>query len=167
MADAFLERACLLALACLREPQGASELELAGLWAVLYLSLGGRASLAMVLIEAGVLEAAVAALQQSSPTDWISWRTPTGVVASSICCLGWTLSTLTLPNKTQLLLDKGFVDVAISVMKAFELRGVSKLHEVNPGGIWCCVQMLATRGWSDDAYLPQRRLVERSGRGRG
>ena len=63
MADAFLERACLLALTCLREPQGASELELAGLWAVLYVSLGGRASLAMVLIEAGMLELAVATLQ--------------------------------------------------------------------------------------------------------
>ena len=51
--DAFLERLCLLALEVVREPRGASELEMAGVWAVLFLCLAGRASLAMMLIEAG------------------------------------------------------------------------------------------------------------------
>ena len=70
--DAFFERLCLLALEVVRNSRGASELEMAGVWAVMFCSLAGRASLAMMLIEAGVLEAAVAALQQSSPTDWIT-----------------------------------------------------------------------------------------------
>ena len=98
------------------------------MWLAIGVAAGGRAPLAMTLIEAGVLDLAVATLQQTSPTEWITWRTPTGILATGILFLGWTLSTLELPNKTQLLLDKGFVDVAISVMKAFELRGLSKLH---------------------------------------
>ena len=127
-ADAFIDRICLLLLEILRAPRGASELELAGMWVAIGVAAGGRAPLAMTLIEAGVLDLAVATLQQTSPTEWITWRTPTGILATGILFLGWTLSTLELPNKTQLLLDKGFVDVAISVMKAFELRGLSKLH---------------------------------------
>ena len=107
-----------------------------------------------------MLEAAVAALQQSSPTDWITWLTSTGILACSICCLGWTLSTLTLPNKTQLLLDKGFVDVAISGMKAFELRGVSRLHEVSPCTIWACVTMLATVDLTAPAAKPIVKMLE-------
>ncbi len=142
--DDFVERLCLLALDILREPHDALELERAGLFVVIAQSLAGRAPVATVLIEAGLLETAVSILQLSSPTDWIAWRTVTGIVANGITALGWTLSTLALTNKTQLLLDKGFVDVAISVMKAFEMRGVSKVHEATPLGIWCCVQMLAT-----------------------
>ena len=75
------------------------------------------------LIEAGVIEAAVATLQQHSPTDWVSWKTPIGLQSGAILKLGWTLSTLELPmNKTQLLLDKGFIDVCCSVLKAFEIK---------------------------------------------
>ena len=71
------------------------------------------------LIEAGMLELAVATLQQSSPTDWNTWGTATGILSGSICTLFWTLSTLEGlgVNKTQLLLDKGCVEIAISAMK--------------------------------------------------
>ena len=144
LSDSFLEPLCLHALSFIRCQEGASELELAGVWFTFFtLTLGGRPSLATTLIEAGLLDEAVAALQQSSPTDWITFRTPTGILAGSICTLAWVLSTVSLPNKTQLLLDKGFIEVAISGLKAFELRGVSKLHEANVVGVFCCITMLA------------------------
>jgi hypothetical protein len=152
--DVFLTRLLLMCLEIIRDPQGASEVELAGVWATISISLSGRPAIATTLIEAGVLKVAVDTLQESSPTDWITWRTPTGILASPICLLGWTLSTLTLPNKTRLLLDTGLVDVAISVLKAFELRGVSKLHEANPCGIWAMMQMLGSLDLSAEVAEP-------------
>lgn len=35
-----------------------------------------------------------------------------------ICYFGWTLSTLALPDLTTIVLDRGFADVCISVLKA-------------------------------------------------
>ena len=117
--DAVIERLCLLALEIIRDPIDVSDVELAGVWAVCWFSLAGRASASMKLIEAGMLELAVATLQQSSPTDWNTWGTATGILSGSICTLFWTLSTLEGlgVNKTQLLLDKGCVEIAISAMK--------------------------------------------------
>jgi len=56
------------------EHRGASELALSGVWVSLAWCIGGRLAVAMPLFEAGVLELAVASLQQSSPTDWITWK---------------------------------------------------------------------------------------------
>ena len=96
------------------DPRGASELALSGVWVALAWCLGGKSAVAMPLFEAGVLELAVASLQKSSPTDWIS-RTSGGILAGSICVFGWTLSSLVLPvNMPELLLSKGYIDVAIS-----------------------------------------------------
>jgi hypothetical protein len=38
-----------------------------------------------------------------------------------ICYFGWTLSTLALPDLTTIVLDRGFADVCISVLKARHL----------------------------------------------
>ena len=117
--DAVIERLCFLGLEIIRDPQDVTELELSGIWAVCWMSLAGRAAMSAKLIEAGMLELAVATLQQSSPTDWNTWRSPTGILSGSICTLFWALSTLEGlgVNKTQLLLDKGCVEIAISAMK--------------------------------------------------
>ncbi len=159
--DAFIDRLCLLGLETIRDPHELSELQLAGVWTVLWMAVGGRAPLAMTLTEAGMVDAAVATLQKHSPTDWITWRTPTGIVGNSICTLGWTLSTIVgMPHKTQLLLDKGFVDVAISVLKAYELRGANKVPEATPCGIWCMVQMVAALDLTAPEAKPVVRLLE-------
>ena len=92
--EAVLERVNLLLLELARDPQGASDLTLGGAWFALCMSLSGRAVLAVPLIEAGLLEAAVATLHRSSPVEWVTWTTPTGIIGASIVCLAWTLSTL-------------------------------------------------------------------------
>ena len=73
----------------------------------------------MPLIEAGLLEAMVASLKRTSPVEWMSWKTPTGMCAGGILLLGWTLSTLVLPgwSKTEKLLESGFIDVCIASLK--------------------------------------------------
>ena len=40
---------------------------------------------------------AVATLQESTPTDWVTWRSATGILAGNICAIGWSLSLLELP----------------------------------------------------------------------
>ncbi len=159
--DAFIENLCVLALETIRDPRELSELQLAGVWTVLWVAVGGRAPVAMTLTEAGMVDAAVTTLQKHSPTDWITWRTPTGIVGNSICTLGWTLSTIEgMPHKTELLLDKGFVDVAIAVLKAYELRGAIKVPEATPCGIWCMVQMIAVLDLTAPEAKPVVRLLE-------
>lgn len=118
--DAVLARLLQLALEVARDPQGISLLAQAGVWQVFGWGLGmGRAALAMPLIEAGLLEAMVASLKRTSPVEWMSWKTPTGMCAGGILLLGWTLSTLVLPgwSKTEKLLESGFIDVCIASLK--------------------------------------------------
>jgi hypothetical protein len=92
----------------------------AGVWWAINSSISGRVALAVPLIEAGLVETAVAALKRSSPAEWMTWKTRSGILAGSTIVLGWTLSTLELPknmNKTLLLLDRGYIDVSISAFK--------------------------------------------------
>jgi uncharacterized membrane protein YgcG len=169
--DEFLGSLCPLLLEIVRNPPpvpvpphaaqqpswGASELVLAGAWCTLAWILGGRVSLSMPLIEmadgpsggsgSGMLDVAVAALQQHDPEDRVNWRTPAGILAAGVTVLAWTLSTLELPvNKTRLLLEKGMIAVACEHLEAYRRRGSSgsRLDEANVCSIWTCVQMLAT-----------------------
>ena len=92
----------------------------AGVWWAINSSISGRVALAVPLIEAGLVETAVAALKRSSPAEWMTWKTRSGILAGTTIVLGWTLSTLELPknmNKTLLLLDRGYIDVSISAFK--------------------------------------------------
>jgi hypothetical protein len=130
--EAVLERLLQLTLEVARDPQGASELTQAGVWQTFGWWLGmGRATLAMPLLEAGLLEAMVASLKRTSPVEWMTWKTPTGMCAGGILLLGWTLSTLVLPgwNKIEKLIDTGFVDVCISSLK---VRAPNEAAEARP-----------------------------------
>jgi hypothetical protein len=114
----FIERLCMLLLEVICDPRGTSDLALAGAWIMLAWTLSGKVHVAMPLIKAGLLDAMCQTLQQSSPTDWVSWKTPAGIMAGNIMHLGWTLSTLEMPvSKAQLILDKGLIDCVVSIIK--------------------------------------------------
>ena len=63
-------------------------------------------------------------------------------------------------NKTLLLLDSGFVDVIISLLKAFELNGVGRLSHANAGGVWSAITMLAGLDLTADEARPIVKLLE-------
>ena len=127
-----------------RDPQGASEIVQSGAWFALVWLLGGTAEnsgpRAAALIESGLIETAVAALHRSSPEDWLSCRTATGVNAGAIFTLSWTLSTLVFPGMSiaTVLLDRGFIDAGFAAMKRFEANGasVATVLETNVMTIW-------------------------------
>ena len=130
--EAVIDRLLQLALEIVRDPQGLSKLTQAGVWQIFGWSLSGRAAQAMPVIEAGLLKEMVATMKQSSPVEWMTWKTSSGMLAGGIFLLGWTLSTLQLPvNKTQLLLDSGFIDMCMTALKAFELQGARNVPETN------------------------------------
>jgi hypothetical protein len=45
-----------------------------------------------------------------------------------ICYFGWTLSTLALPDLTTIVLDRGFADVCISVLKVRQPKHAFACH---------------------------------------
>jgi hypothetical protein len=78
----YLDRLALLSLETLRAPpEGASAFALCGVWWLISTVITGRADAAMKLIGGGLLELAVATLQESSAIDWIAYRTPAEVLA--------------------------------------------------------------------------------------
>ena len=88
--DAFVERLCRLLLDIWRDPQGASQMVLAGVAMALGLGCSGRAQVSMSLIKAGMLEVAIELLQKSSPVDWATWSNwDVGPLACGIFTLGW------------------------------------------------------------------------------
>ena len=119
-----------VALRCLeicRDPQGASEEAVAGAWFTVLCALLGRESVAAALVEAGVLEVAVAHLHQSSAVEWVNWRCPAGLTASTIFCFAGSLCALELPgvNKVQLLVDSGMTDAMASGLKVRRAHALS------------------------------------------
>eukprot|EP01046_Picozoa_sp_COSAG06_P056334 COSAG06_NODE_10626_length_1646_cov_1.419522_1_plen_102_part_10 len=74
-------------------------------------------------------------------------RTPKGITAGNIFAIGWAFSTLPdIPgmNKEQLLLDGGWIDACVDLLKAYELSGVTEINlGLNPQAIWSCTQSLA------------------------
>jgi hypothetical protein len=158
----FKDRLALLSLDILREPpEGTSDHALAGVWWLISTAITGNADAAMRLISGGLLELAVATLHESSPVEWIAYRTPSEVLAGATFLLGWTLSTLELPvNKTELLIETGFIDIAISVLKAFELLGRKKVPDANVATVWCTCTMLSTLDLTAPEAQPIVRLLE-------
>ena len=63
-------------------------------------------------------------------------------------------------NKIELLLDRGFVDVCISALKAFELQGAGKVSEANVQGLWCCVSLLSTLDLTAPEAAPIVQMLE-------
>ena len=122
-----------------RDPQGAPAEAVAGAWFTVYYGVLGRESVAPSLLEAGVLEAAVAQLHESSAVEWVNWRSPAGLVAGPIFCLTAGLVALELPgvNKAQLLVDCGMADAIAALLKVQSPRPVI-LFRYRPLMIRCC-----------------------------
>ena len=64
------ERLMLLSLDVIRDPQGSSVLELAGVWTLVYFCATSRPAVVTSAVEAGIMEVAVSALHKSSPSEW-------------------------------------------------------------------------------------------------
>ena len=142
----FTERLAMLLLDIIRDPQGTSELTLGGAWFSIGIALSGDKDAMASLLRAGLIEVAVKCLRQASPVDWVSWKTRPGIVAAAIANLGWMVSTAQISdlNLPQLLLDQGFIDVAIDMFKAYEMRGAAKVIEANVCGIWGFLQIMTS-----------------------
>ena len=98
MSLAWLERMARLLLDIVRSSRS-SDLVLGGAWISLVWMVAGRAEeVAVPLIEAGLIAETVTSLRKSQPSEWISLKSPKGIVAASIFAVGWTISTLTFAN---------------------------------------------------------------------
>lgn len=64
------ERLMLLALEVIHDPQGSSELELAGVWMLLLWCLTTRPAVCVSALNAGMLDIAMSELHKSSPAEW-------------------------------------------------------------------------------------------------
>ena len=111
-----------VALRCLeicRDPQGAPAEAVAGAWQTVCGAFAGRESVAAALLEAGVLEVAVAHLHQSSAVEWVNWRCGPGLQAGSIVLFVGILCSLELHgmNKVKLMVDCGMADAVTSLLK--------------------------------------------------
>ena len=81
-----------MALDILRDPEGSglpelispdqSELTLAGLWWLAAENMAQRPAVCATATHAGMFAIGMAAMRKSSPTEWISWRTPAALLAA-------------------------------------------------------------------------------------
>jgi len=69
-ADERNERLMLMALEVIRDPQGTSELQLAGVWQLVSFCMQMRPTVCAAAVTAGLLEVAVSELHKSSPGEW-------------------------------------------------------------------------------------------------
>ena len=115
-----------------RDPQGVSETVLAGAYFACMFALAQRPTVATAVWNAGAVQLAVSTLQESSPTEWIAWSTPTGLLASGI--LPWVANIFKVDlgsvDKPQALLDSGCVDAFISAMRVSTSPCLSCAHTV-------------------------------------
>lgn len=159
--DAFLERLCRLLLDILRDPQGVSDLTQAGAWSAMNWSISSKLAVAVPLIEAGLLELTVATMQRGSTAECLSRKSPVGMIVGIAWVVAWTLSTLRLPMcKPKLLLDSGFIDGTVSMLKTFELQGAEKVSDANIICILCCVMTLHTLDLTAPEATPIVTLLE-------
>jgi hypothetical protein len=117
--EAILQRLGPMLLDFVKDPpQGTSDILLTGAWTAINAVLAGKAELAVPLIDEGLFQAAVTTLKRTPSIEWVSHKTPNGILCGNVFVICWTVSTLELPmNKTQLLLDTGFVNACISMIK--------------------------------------------------
>ena len=100
-------------------------------------------------IQNGVIELVMATLRSSSPVEWTDWRGPIGAQGG---CL-WRIlcdPVLTIPpgygptELLELMIDSGAAEAAISVLKAFEVKGEHKVGEANVMTVTHALLMLQT-----------------------
>ncbi len=164
--DDTLDKLGSLFFDIVRDPQGASDLVLTGAWFSLVWLLGGTATNSgartQTLIEAGLIETAVAELRRTSPETWLSFRTASGLNAGAIFTFGWTLSTLVFPsiNIASALLDCGFIEVGLTALKCFEANGKAGVSETNAMTIWGVPIMLSKLDLTAPEAMPIVRLLQ-------
>ena len=120
------ERLVMLALEICRDPQDASELQLAGVKQLITWCLMMRPAVCAAAVSAGIFEIGMATLRKSAPTEWLSCRTPTGLHAGNIIIsiLQPVLCNLDIIGH---MIDTGAADAIISALQAFELGGTSNV----------------------------------------
>jgi hypothetical protein len=100
-----------------------SELVRAGAWMSMIFMLQGRPQTTTALYDnGGVFKTVASILHCSSPTEWISWRTPAGNLAGAALGLLPNIMASLLPaptseSKVQAFVDSGVMDIAISAMQ--------------------------------------------------
>ena len=154
---AFILQISSLTLDIIREPQGTSSFVLGGAWFTLCVALNNKPQTLAALLEAGMMEVGMEALRQASPLDLISWRTPAGIIASGFLNMGWTLSTTQLPgvDVATLLIEVGFVDLVVSLLKAYEMRGPSLVGDANVCGLWASIEMMTSNSFDMNSAAAQ------------
>jgi hypothetical protein len=120
--DELLGAVFTLALSVCRDPDGLSELQMAGVWFLICMILIGRPSMAGVAASAGLAEVAMSSLRATEPCDMIRCDTPAGikcgVIALDLFHLSSQLNGLAgweWPLK--LLIDSGLGGVLTSFLK--------------------------------------------------
>ena len=139
--------------------------ETGGAWFAMVCCVQGKASAGAAIIEAGVLEVAVAHLNMSSPVEWINWRCPPGQQA------GMTFGAFSLMAQAQgaepqgkkmlqLVVENGIADAIVSLIKAYELRGPSKVDETSVHALAHATWCLASLDLTDLTAPAARHIVQ-------
>lgn len=131
-------RLCTLAIEICRDPSGLSELELAGVWWLVFQASAQRdAVLIAACNDLGLFLLAMATLHKSEPTEWINWRSPQGLIAGAImvalCQVSNAQAGLAQAglDVTKLVVDSGVGDMVGQMLTAYEQRGSAKVDEGN------------------------------------
>lgn len=160
MSVAWLQRMSQLLLDIVQDPRDTPDLTLGGAWLSLVWLVTGREEVAVPLIEAGFVDVIVASLRKSQPSDWISRKSPKGIVAASIFATGWTIGTLTFSfNITQLLLDKGFVEVGLEALRAFEQQGAANVGDSCVWSVYGPLRLLSGLDLAAPEALPILKML--------
>ena len=126
-----LVEALSLQLVELCRDRGLSDIVLSGAyWACMLILANRSATVATAVWNADAVQMAVSILQASSPTQWIAWSTPTGLLSSAITCFFYWVFAKDLGgvDNAQALLDSGCVDVFISEMRVSTSPYLSCAH---------------------------------------
>jgi hypothetical protein len=126
-----------LALDLLRDSQATrqlSQLEVTGVWLLVWASLCQRPAVCAVAVSMGIFELGVATLRASPPSDWVSCRAPAGLQAAVLFV---TLlqpvinAAATSLELLSMVIESGVAEACVSAIQAFELRGVGQLDDSN------------------------------------
>eukprot|EP01048_Picozoa_sp_COSAG05_P011560 COSAG05_NODE_1097_length_5894_cov_2.299741_4_plen_492_part_00 len=119
-----------LALQILREPEGVCGMEVAGVWALLFLVISQRPAVCREALRTGLSELAMATLNKSTATEWVRYRTDAGIQAGMVAvAFAQTVATKTVGYEE--LGACGFVAATGLMLEELEQLGESQLAEAN------------------------------------
>lgn len=126
-----------LALDAIRDPQGLSDLQLAGIAFAVTLAMQQRShEVVAAVVDAGTFEVGASVLGRISPVEAVTWCTPSGLLAASLWSwfanIAQTADSITSSSLVRLIVDHGLAEIAVSTLQAYELRGSRCVHEASP-----------------------------------